>query len=56
MQVRTLRRSLAEVAQQGRVDEASGQLHVGGHPVAVVYFRAGYSPDDYHSEQDWQAR
>ena len=54
--MRSIRRSLAEVAQQGRVDQGSGQLHIGSWPVAVVYFRAGYSPDDYHSEQDWQAR
>jgi hypothetical protein len=24
--------------------------------VAVVYFRAGYSPDDYPSEREWDAR
>ena len=25
-------------------------------PVSVVYFRAGYSPDDYPGEQQWRAR
>lgn len=24
--------------------------------VAVVYFRAGYSPDEYHGQKDWDAR
>ena len=24
--------------------------------VSVVYFRAGYSPDEYHSAKDWKAR
>ncbi|KAK1648023.1 hypothetical protein QYE76_065828 [Lolium multiflorum] len=27
-----------------------------GRPVAVVYFRAGYSPNDYPSEVEWSAR
>ncbi|EMS50876.1 Glutathione synthetase, chloroplastic [Triticum urartu] len=27
-----------------------------GRPVAVVYFRAGYSPADYPSEAEWRAR
>lgn len=26
------------------------------HQVAVVYFRAGYSPSDYPSEKEWQTR
>ncbi|EFN54901.1 hypothetical protein CHLNCDRAFT_9965, partial [Chlorella variabilis] len=53
--VRTLRRSLAQLAAEGRLGEG-GQLEVGGHPVAVVYFRAGYTPDDYPSEREWAAR
>lgn len=24
--------------------------------VAVVYFRTAYSPDQYHTEKDWDAR
>ncbi|RLM99250.1 Glutathione synthetase, chloroplastic [Panicum miliaceum] len=27
-----------------------------GWPVALVYFRAGYSPNDYPSEAEWRAR
>ncbi|ONK78541.1 uncharacterized protein A4U43_C02F19910 [Asparagus officinalis] len=30
--------------------------NIGGHTVAVVYFRAGYSPNDYPSESEWRAR
>ncbi|TVU51776.1 hypothetical protein EJB05_03220 [Eragrostis curvula] len=33
-----------------------GTLLVNGRPVAVVYFRAGYSPSDYPSETEWRAR
>ena len=44
--VRTLRRTLAQLAAEGQLDP-QGRLSVGGRPVAVVYFRAGYTPDDY---------
>lgn len=27
-----------------------------GEKVAVVYYRAGYSPDHYHGEAEWSAR
>lgn len=35
-----------------------GMLTVGGGAteVAVVYFRAGYSPDDYFGRTEWDAR
>ena len=44
-----------QLAAEGRLG-ADGQLELGGHPVAVVYFRAGYTPDDYPSAAEWQAR
>ncbi|XP_066356177.1 glutathione synthetase, chloroplastic-like isoform X1 [Miscanthus floridulus] len=33
-----------------------GTLLVGGQKVAVVYYRAGYTPNDYPSEAEWSAR
>ena len=54
--VRTLRRTLHQIHGQGSLDGASGQLTVDGHPVSVVYYRAGYSPDDYASDAEWEAR
>lgn len=53
--VRTLRASLAELAEGARLD-AQRQLLYSGHLVSVVYFRAGYSPSDYPSENEWRAR
>lgn len=53
--IRTLRRSLHDIATKGRIDE-TGQLIVDGMVASVVYFRAGYTPDDYPSETEWQAR
>ncbi len=54
--VRTLRRTLHQIHEQGSVDEANGQLTVDGNPVSLVYYRAGYSPDDYVGDAEWEAR
>ncbi|KAG6478232.1 hypothetical protein ZIOFF_061667 [Zingiber officinale] len=32
------------------------ERNIDGKPVAVVYFRAGYTPNDYPSEAEWGAR
>lgn len=53
--VRTLRRSLAEVAEGARLGDG-GALSIGGAHISAVYFRAGYSPDDYPGEAEWRAR
>ncbi|XP_020101793.1 glutathione synthetase, chloroplastic isoform X3 [Ananas comosus] len=53
--VTTIRKTLAEIDAEGRVS-SDGTLTVNGHTVAVVYFRAGYSPSDYPSESEWRAR
>jgi len=52
--IRTLRRSLAQLAVEGRLE--GGRLLVGEAEVAVVYYRAGYTPDDYPSEACWAGR
>ncbi|CAM0874052.1 unnamed protein product [Alopecurus aequalis] len=53
--VMTIRKSLAQVEAEGQL-LADGTLVVDGRPVAVVYFRAGYAPNDYPSEVEWSAR
>jgi len=51
------RASLRDIFEQGRIDKKSGQLFFGPSFVAsVVYFRAGYTPDDYPTEDEWTAR
>ncbi|CAD6267678.1 unnamed protein product [Miscanthus lutarioriparius] len=32
------------------------ERNIGGQKVAVVYYRAGYTPNDYPSEAEWSAR
>ncbi|NP_001313214.1 glutathione synthetase, chloroplastic [Nicotiana tabacum] len=54
-QVTTIRKTLAEIDAQGELLE-DGTLIVDGEAVAVIYFRAGYAPSDYHSESAWKAR
>nr|AFF18845.1 glutathione synthetase [Dimocarpus longan]AFY17070.1 glutathione synthetase [Dimocarpus longan] len=53
--VTTIRKTLAEIDTEGELLH-DGTLLVGGQPVAVVYFRAGYTPIDYPSESEWRAR
>ncbi|KAM7476987.1 hypothetical protein LguiB_024230 [Lonicera macranthoides] len=53
--VTTVRKTLSEIDAQGEL-LPDGTLLVGGEVVAVVYFRAGYAPADYHSESEWSAR
>jgi glutathione synthase len=36
--------------------DANGGLHVGDDHVSVVYFRSGYTPDDYPGEAEWVGR
>jgi len=39
-------------------EEKEGALYYKGREVSVVYFRAGYTPNDYlkHTEEEWAAR
>ncbi|XP_072099857.1 glutathione synthetase isoform X1 [Mobula birostris] len=53
--IRVIRRQLMEIYERGSLDEEK-RLHIDGYEVAIAYFRTGYSPDDYHSEECWLAR
>ncbi|XP_021742456.1 glutathione synthetase, chloroplastic-like [Chenopodium quinoa] len=53
--VTSIRKTLAEIDAEGKL-LPDGTLAVNGEAVAVVYFRAGYSPTDYPSELEWRAR
>jgi glutathione synthetase len=53
--IKTVRKTLKDVFEQGQIS-ANSDLIVDGSLISVSYFRAGYTPDDYPSEQEWQAR
>ncbi len=53
------RATFDQIFHNGLIDSASGELTYNQLPVSVVYYRAGYSPDDYlvtGSENEWDAR
>lgn len=54
--VYVVRKTLTEIAKEGKLQGEDRRLFVDGQEVAVVYFRCGYSPDQYHSEKEWEAR
>jgi len=53
--VKTIRRSLEDINERATLD-SNNNLILDGHVVAIMYFRAGYAPDDYPTEKEWGAR
>ncbi|KAF9607156.1 hypothetical protein IFM89_032378 [Coptis chinensis] len=53
--VMTIRKTLTEIEAEGRL-QPDGTLLINEQSVAVIYFRAGYTPNDYPSESEWKAR
>uniref|UniRef100_A0A667X9M7 Glutathione synthetase n=1 Tax=Myripristis murdjan TaxID=586833 RepID=A0A667X9M7_9TELE len=51
----TIRRRFQDVCKTGSLDQDK-RLFVDGQEVAVVYFRDGYMPQNYISEQSWDVR
>lgn len=50
-----IRRTLTDVYTNGALGPKK-ELIVDGIDVSVVYFRAGYEPPHYHSQNEWDAR
>ncbi|XP_027352819.1 glutathione synthetase, chloroplastic-like [Abrus precatorius] len=53
--ITTIRKTLGEIDREGEI-LPDGTLSVDGQAIAVIYFRAGYTPVDYPSESEWRAR
>ncbi|KAM9445300.1 glutathione synthetase isoform 2-T2 [Clarias gariepinus] len=53
--IRVIRREFEDVIRTGSLDQ-NKKLFVDGQEIAVVYFRNGYMPHNYKSEQSWEAR
>jgi glutathione synthase len=51
-----IRLSLAEIERDCRVDELTGALSYQNFEIGLVYYRAGYTPNDYPTDKEWQAR
>ena len=52
--------TMQEIAEDGRVSDGNKGLFIKRagceYEVSVAYYRAGYTPDDYHSETEWKVR
>lgn len=53
--IQVIRKTLTDIYNDGKLGP-NKELIVGSTPVSVVYFRAGYEPGHYHSENEWDAR
>lgn len=52
--IHTVRKTMGEVARQGSLKD--GHLRIEGDTIALVYYRAAYTPNDYRQEEDWKGR
>ncbi|KAI7904154.1 glutathione synthase [Cokeromyces recurvatus] len=50
------RLTLEDIATRAKLNPKSKALTIDGYEIAVSYFRAGYGPEDYPSETEWDAR
>lgn len=53
--IKVVRKTLTKIHEQGKLGK-NNELLVDGQEVSVVYFRAGYEPGHYHSQNEWDAR
>ncbi|KAI8380131.1 glutathione synthetase [Blakeslea trispora] len=54
--VHLVRLSLEDIADRATLDPETKALMIDGLEIAVTYYRAGYGPEDYHSQKEWDAR
>lgn len=56
--IKSIRITLGDLHNRTTLDPESKRLFVKktGEEIAVVYFRAGYSPSEYKGERDWENR
>jgi glutathione synthase len=52
--IKTVRCSLEELGAEGALRD--GELYFRGHLISIAYFRTGYAPGQYRSEEAWTAR
>ncbi|KAJ1920213.1 Glutathione synthetase [Mycoemilia scoparia] len=56
--VHTIRKTLAEINKEAKVGEKHDKrlLYIDETLISTVYFRSGYAPTDYPTEDEWSAR
>jgi len=53
--IKMVRHTLRDIHDFGSLDK-DGQLIVAGNIIALSYYRAGYTPNDYPTDKEWKAR
>lgn len=53
--VKVIRRNLTQLAAEARLS-FNKELMVNDYVVGVVYYRCGYEPGQYHTQNEWDAR
>ncbi|GJJ68856.1 glutathione synthase [Entomortierella parvispora] len=51
-----IRKTLAEVADHGRLDPQTKALYIGDQEISVAYYRSAYATTDYPTEKEWEGR
>ncbi|KAG0307317.1 hypothetical protein BGZ98_000552 [Dissophora globulifera] len=51
-----IRKTLAEIEEQGRLDPQTKKLYIGDQEISVAYYRSAYATTDYPTEKEWDAR
>jgi len=54
--VHLIRRSLTDIGTRAQLDQNTKNLSIDGYTVGVAYFRSGYTPNDYPTAREWDAR
>eukprot|EP00438_Fugacium_kawagutii_P013040 Skav208333 [mRNA] locus=scaffold1961:267572:278686:+ [translate_table: standard] len=54
--VRAVQKTLAQLHREAQMDPVDGTLRLDGHEVSVVYYRSAYGPEEYPTEECWEAR
>lgn len=53
--IKVIRKTLTDIYKHGKLGP-NKELIIDGTAATVVYFRAGYEPGHYHSQNEWDAR
>ena len=50
--IKLIRKTLSEIEKEGILDGPDKKLIIDGQEISVAYFRAGYTPNDYPSDNE----
>jgi glutathione synthase len=54
--IKSIRATFSDIKENGDFSGSTGEFKYQEKEVSLVYFRSGYSPDDYMAESDWGIR